>query len=789
MKFSFSIRSYLILGFSFFLAISGIMAYSQYKQVASSKKVVDSISQRSHRIQLVTGLVDAARHRSILSTKLFLTEDPFDRDDLRMDLMSQAVDFIKNREKLKKISNQPMEKLFLKRQGELTGPLLATHNRFLDLVSVGDSDSMAEARDIFFDNVMPQQNKVIELLLEMVAYERNSIQQILDREHLRNTENSNLHFFLIIGIFLMASVVSALVIRKIASMEGELFSEKDRVSTTLESIRDAVITTDKNGTINFFNPAAEKMFKDQKYVKEGCTAGKLAGLVREGTEESLGQIILNCAQGGDLEGYTGRMDFTKINGAQSDISASVAPLHSKDGNVIGSVIVAQDITKTRALMKKVEYQANYDQLTGLMNRYAFETELTRTLTYESGEHALCLMDLDRFKVVNDTCGHAAGDKLLKQLAERLRPLIRRSDTFARLGGDEFGIILRDCPIDKAKSLAENVLKAVQQMPFFWEGERFHVGASIGVLGIKGPMDMQDAMKKCDTACYFAKDGGRNRVSVYTQDDDDLTKAHDEMSMVQRINSALEDDRLVLHYQPIQGIQEDCKGVKRYEALLRLVDEDGKLIPPGAFLPSAERYDLMPKVDRAVLLEAMKQMASCKAAGGQCIYCVNLSGQTFRDDSFKNFAVEQIQASGIDPSRLCFEITETAAIANLEAAKDFMETLQEMGCLFALDDFGSGLSSFGYLKELPIDYLKIDGQFVIGLKNDSISKVMVEAIHKVGNAMGIKTIAEFVGDEETLQILKEMGVDYAQGFYIGKPTPLTLTDTGCTVGEILPEQLS
>jgi diguanylate cyclase (GGDEF)-like protein len=424
----------------------------------------------------------------------------------------------------------------------------------------------------------------------------------------------------------------------------------------------------------------------------------------------------------------------------------------------------------------IRHMAFHDALTGLPNRHRFEERLAQALQdAKTGQHghALLYLDLDQFKVINDTCGHIAGDQLLKQLARHMQAQIRDSDILARLGGDEFGLLLDHCPLDRAEHIADKLLRAIKDYRFSWGDKTFTVGGSIGLVPVDASAaNIEDLLRNADVACYAAKDLGRNRVHVYHADDAELIRRHGEMQWVSRINLALDEERFTLYRQNIHSLalstdRQCC------EMLIRLRAENGALVLPGAFLPAAERYNLAPAIDRWVVGHLLEHLGSLYRSGdpGKRMFFVNLSGATLNDGDFFAFVRERLRDSGIPPGCLCFEITETAAIANLDRAVHFIREVRAQGCRFALDDFGSGLSSFTYLKSLPVDYLKIDGGFVRGLCQDPMNRAIVEAINRVGHAVGLKTIAEFVEDEASRAALMEIGIDYAQGYALHRPEPM------------------
>jgi diguanylate cyclase (GGDEF)-like protein len=438
-------------------------------------------------------------------------------------------------------------------------------------------------------------------------------------------------------------------------------------------------------------------------------------------------------------------------------------------------------TKLRREHRKAEatirHMAFHDPLTGLFNRHHFEQRVAEALreVREGGVgHALLYLDLDQFKVVNDTCGHVAGDELLRQLSMLLHSQVRESDILARLGGDEFGVLLESCPGDRAEQIAGKLLQAINQFRFSWCGKTFAVGGSIGLVPITTPnADVSDLLRSADIACYAAKDHGRNRVHVYSEDDLDLLRRQGEMQWVSRINAALEEGRFVLYRQNIVPLKTGNGSAECCEMLIRMRDEDGNVVLPGAFFPAAERYNLAPAIDRWVVRNLLQAVAKARelAIPTPNSFFINISGTTLNDDAFFDFVREQLAETRLPASNLCFEITETAAIANLSRAVAFIEHFRREGCHFALDDFGAGLSSFSYLKTIPVDYLKIDGHFVKNILDNAMDRAIVEAINQIGHVVGLKTIAEFVESEAIRRQLCEIGADYAQGFGLHRPEPM------------------
>ncbi len=554
-----------------------------------------------------------------------------------------------------------------------------------------------------------------------------------------------------------------------------LLREKERAQVTLHSIGDAVITTNIQGRIETMNPTAEQLTG----WRLADARGKSLSLIYQVSDEDTGQRVPNpvaqCLRGDERAADTRMVLLHRQDGRDIPIRQTVATIRSRAGTPLGATIVFQDMSEARAMEQRLAYHATHDPLTDLINRREFEARLQhalRTAREEHKRHVVLYMDLDQFKIVNDTCGHVAGDELLKQLATLLRRQLRGSDTLARLGGDEFGVLLQGCSLREGRQIAESLRRTVSGFRFVWEEKAFEVGASVGAVAItpESP-DVVTVLSRADMACYAAKDRGRNRVHVYEESDAELLRRHGEMRWVSQIRRALEEDRFVLYYQDIKPLQPTSEG--RYiEVLVRLLDERGERVNPGVFLPAAERYNLIGNIDRWVVGHVFDWYAR-HALGRRLHVAINLSGATLGDPEFSRFVRERLRHYQVPGQAVCFEITENAAIANLSEAAEFMQRLKGLGCRFSLDDFGSGLSSFAYLKSLPVDYLKIDGRFVKGMLDDPVDCTMVSAINEVGQAMRLRTIAEYAENASILRELERLAVDYAQGFGVAPPKPLRL----------------
>ncbi|MDE2252142.1 MAG: EAL domain-containing protein, partial [Gammaproteobacteria bacterium] len=467
------------------------------------------------------------------------------------------------------------------------------------------------------------------------------------------------------------------------------------------------------------------------------------------------------------------MLLIRRDGNEIYVESTASPIRDGSGAVSGGVLVFHDVSEARELNRRLSYHASHDVLTGLVNRREFEHRMERALKSAKARetsYALCYIDLDQFKIVNDTCGHSAGDALLGQVGALLKSKVRWRDTLSRLGGDEFGILLESCSLDEAMRMAETLREAVRNFRFTWEERVFRLGASIGVVPVTAENeDVASVISAADSACQAAKEQGRNRVHSFAENDIELMRRRREMQWAARINAALEEGRFELYRMAIQPLQKVETGA-HYELLLRMRDEAGRIISPDNFIVAAERYNITPNIDRWVIENAFRWLVSEADERERLAMCsINLSGQSLGDDKFLPFVIEQFQKSGIEASKICFEITETAAVASFSQANRFIQALKELGCKFALDDFGTGLSSFGYLKHFPVDFLKIDGSFVREILHDPIDREMVRSINEIGHLTGKQTIAEFAENAEIIQMLTSIGIDYAQGYGISQPT--------------------
>lgn len=587
-----------------------------------------------------------------------------------------------------------------------------------------------------------------------------------------------------LGLIALALLRTRKLLAQRHAFADALQVEKERAQITLESIGDGVITTDVDGAIAYMNPAAESLTHWKAAQAQGLPLAALFNLLDENAQAE-GFALIEHILGGQLTGGSEHSKLIqRLDGSTVSVTLVGAPIRSA-GKVSGAVLVLHDMTQERQYIANLSWQATHDALTGLANRREFEFRLEQVLhgigRQQSG-HALMFLDLDQFKLVNDTCGHAAGDELLRHICALLQSDLREGDTLARLGGDEFGILLENCPPLVAEKIAESLRRTVQNLHFVWKGRPFVTTVSIGLVHISHiPTTLETSLRAADMACYMAKEKGRNRVQVYHADDSELSLRFGEMAWIQRLHMALEENRFCLYAQEIAALGHTEAGAGHIEILLRLHDEAGRIILPDSFIPAAERYGLMTSLDRWVVENVFKLIARCmiERPGRPMAMCaINLSGITIGDDDFLSFLREKFNAYGIPPSMICFEITETSAISNLGSAIRFINELKALGCFFSLDDFCAGMSSFAYLKHLPVDFLKIDGSFVKDMLDDPINRAMVEVINHIGHVMGKRTIAEFVETPHIEQALLEIGVDYAQGYLIERPQLFTFDSLQC-----------
>ena len=560
------------------------------------------------------------------------------------------------------------------------------------------------------------------------------------------------------------------------SLEASVGRGKLQARVTLESIGAGIITTDTEGTIDYMNETAEQLIGVGRSLAIGKKLPDLIALVDESDSESLGDPVAQClrerrrvhlGRRAVLIGKRSKREFS------TELTAS--PIHGPDRETVGCVVIFTDVSEMRGFARELSYQASHDPLTGLVNRVEFQRRLDLALksAREGTGHVVCYLDLDRFKAVNDTCGHMVGDNLLREIAALLKEQVRDSDTVARFGGDEFAMLLSGCPLEKAQQIADDVCQAVNDYNFSWNNRVFELGVSIGLVQVAPETgSAESVLSAADSACYVAKQQGRGRVHVYSARDEVVSRERGEIQWLQRLQTALNENKFELFVQPIVALAGRTGRGPAAELLLRMRDDSGKIITPAQFLGAAERYQLMSHIDRWVVRAALPMIASGTPhlpEGRVC--CVNLSAQTLGDEDFLEFVVDLLDHTGVAPESLCFEVTESAVIGNVEQARRFINVLHGIGCRFALDNFGDGIGSVANLKQLSIDYLKIDGSYTRDLTRRSVNWELLGAMVRLSRSLDFLVVAEQVEDQEAFELLREIGVDFVQGYVVDRPRPI------------------
>lgn len=761
------------MGFVSLLALMVLLASIGLSRMAQNNHRMEfALSEQNTKTAVVTSMRNIARERVVLLFTAIVLSDEFDRDEAVMRFRQLANDFVAARAQFFTAKLSPDEARQFTKILETTRVAAAYQRQVANLISEG---RLSEAKKLLVEIAVPAQNELItaydEFLNLQTRVSKNSILQANKANHATYA----VMVILVAIAILLGTIVAMFVIRRIARIEDALFEEKELAEITLHSVTEGIITTDQRGRVTYLNPVAEQL---TGWPAAEITQQNLDRIYRI-VDELTGTVVSGMPLLNRLDGPMvplGNRVLICRDGRQFSIEDSIAPIRNKEGEVIGTVVVFSDVSEARNLTQKLSWQVSHDPLTGLSNRLEFDSRLAVLLESaqtQGKQHFLLFMDLDQFKLINDTCGHIAGDELLKQLSRTLETAIRGNDTLARLGGDEFGVLLECCPLEHALKIAENIRQLVASFKFMWEERSFLIGVSIGMVPINADSGKEiEIMTLADAACYKAKNDGRNQIQLFEGHDQIVSRRYQTQSVLSATR-ALEENRFCLYHQQIIPTAASSEAPVHYEILLRMLDETGKLIPPGTFIPVCERYKMMPAIDRWVVKDMFQWLAMNQGLTTRdSVYSINLSGQSLIDASFLDYVIEQMNVYQIAPAQIGFEITETAAIANLSKAVRFISTLKGLGCTFSLDDFGSGMSSYGYLKNLHVDYLKIDGAFVRNMVSDKIDYAMVDSINRIGHVMGIKTIAEFVENEEIYRHLGMLGVDYAQGYGIHKPELLS-----------------
>jgi len=761
----------LIISFSAILIVTfAALAFISYQIKVTQAQISEVVTSNNQKSQLLVDMQQAARERSLALYKMINTKEPVKYEQVYNKFQSYADVFNHAREKLLSIPLSDMEINLLEKQEKLSRRALPLQNLIIKFV---DKSRYRDAVNILINKSIPAQNSVLSQISKIIDLQNDNNEKIIIQLQ-EEVDNNIIIVILLSVLILILTIFTALfVITKITKTEKQLFFEKELAQITLHSIGDGVITVDKDYMIKTINPVAEMLadVKSAEVINRNILSIYEDESPRQRTE--INKTLGNTRAHRSLFDFT----LTKKDGTKFEVEHTIAPIIDRNKNILGAVIILRDVTEVRTMEKRLSYQASHDALTGLINRREFEVRLKQTIRNaitEDVSHSICFLDLDKFKIINDTSGHAAGDEFLKQVSKTIQSLLRQTDVLARLGGDEFAIILDSCSIHQAKIICNQIIKKIKNNRFNWGKNSFEAGASIGIVPItKVTATVSEVMSSVDAACYEAKNKGRNRIQVFEPNDAEFVKHQLETSWIQKIKTAIDNNQFELYFQELHNINPKYPTPPSIELLIRLNDK-GKIIGPDSFIPTAERYNLMPLIDEWVINNTFDFINNYnKKHNTEIRVAINLSGQSLSDDTVLNLITNKLRENKhIKKKLICFEITETAAIANMSKAIEFIAQIKQMGCKFSLDDFGSGLSSFSYLKSMPVDNLKIDGVFIRDINIDPINRIFVESIHNISKIMGIKTTAEYVENEEILNCIKAIGIDYAQGFHISKPAPVT-----------------
>ena len=774
------------------LAISGMHEIQQ--------KLDQVVSVNAEKLRQIAIMRQSNRERIIGLQYMLILDDPFEIDEIAMQHMGHANHFIAARKKLYEMASSKAETDALERIRVASMLAAPINDNIRDLVL---DEEQTQAKVLMIEKLSPAQDRIYAEFTDLAEIYENQAE--LSNGTAR--QQYDLVFSRIIAILIVVTgfcaVIAYTIIQHISRKERALMEHTDqlenlvtertaelsqevgervraetiarqegkRLAVTLASIGDGVITIRPDSTIEYMNRAAEQLTQLIYEQVVGQPVDSLLHLVdrNSGDEKSVGPMSPDIPSRMRTSG-----DGVLIlsNGEQIDIQQTVADITDEEGITHGSVIVLRDISEARALAQRLTHQATHDPLTGLVNRREFESRVNIALNRASSDnitHTLGYIDLDKFKVINDSCGHTTGDRLLRELSERVKSRLRKGDTFARLGGDEFGLLLDQCSIKKGLEIAQTVKQTISDYRLLHNDQVYSVGASIGLVEVSAEIhDLATLLSDADAACYMAKERGRNCVQIYQSTDQDIIQRQGETRWAHIIRKALNTSAFELHCQPIASVQEHKEQICHHEVLIRLRNDDNKLVFPGSFMPAAEHFGLLTAIDSWVITESFEWIGLNPDAIGNGRLSINIAGASLSDPSFLPFVIDSFSSSGANPGQIIIEITENVAISNLKVAIEFMTTLGELGCEFALDDFGRGFSSLGSLKDLPVDYLKIDGGFIKNILNDPADQATVNAINEIGHALGKKTVAEHVENDDICKHLTDMGVDFVQGFSVARP---------------------
>lgn len=746
------------------LAVTGLGVVN-----SSLQRIERIVYSNNLKIELITQMRTLARERTLCLQEMLLQDDPFSRDENWLEFNQYGSEFARTYQQLLSLDLSQQERALLAGPSSLIGAAVPVQLEIAEYIFEGNRDL---AHRLLLQRAIPLQDAIFKAMSEVIGMQQAQARHAVQDVQQGYRRGLALAVVLVVAALIVTGFTVRFVVRYISASERHLQSQKERAEVTLQSIVDGVVVTDAAGCIEHMNISAEALLQCSAEDVVGQPLSQVLQLSTDSVSETMDEPTQSLPIGEVSTSQDNSILVTR-DGRKFPVEYTTAPIYDSIRQVSGSVVVFRDVSTARALSNQLEYLALHDSLTGLFNRREIEARLKLALAesrrYADEQYWLCYIDLDQFKVINDTCGHMAGDALLRQIADILKQEVRETDVVARMGGDEFAILLKRCAKENIRPVIERVRMSLEAQRFAWDGKSFNTTASMGLVSLQeGYATLYDLMSAADAACYMAKEGGRNRVCIYQRDDAAIAKMEGEMQWVARINKALEEGRFVLFYQRIESLKGESSCF-RCEVMVRMREEDGSLIPPMAFIPAAERYNRMTDIDRWVVRNTLAFFAACDME--RVSVSINLSAQSLANEQFLEFLVHELDRHMLDPRSVCFEITETSAIANLSRATQLINSLRAKGCRFSLDDFGSGLSSFGYLKNLAVDYLKIDGSFIRDVLDDPIDRALVESINQVGHILGMKTIAEYVENDRVRALLEQIGVDYGQGYGIAKPAPL------------------
>ena len=778
-------RYALLTGFAVLLAslvVVSVLGFTRNEQ--ANRRMQQVVYEQELKTSLVSRMFSVTRERSQLILQLLAEAKPAARARAQEQFAALGRELIDVERKLAAMPLAPPERTALTRVIESAERTRDVSNQAVERVSKGD---VAGARALVDAQEDGAQDALQQALYDMLEKSGAATMSVV--EDARVATRNALILVALVGtiVLLGAALLTVLFTRQVRRTEQALQHEKELAQVTLHSIGDGVITADAEGRVEYLNPVAEQYTGWTTSQAKGRPLGEIYRVIDERTGKGLDPLAQQIPPLPGEEAAAVSVRLVDRNGRECPIRYSHAPIRNHDGRALGLIVVFHDISHIRAMAQQLLWQASHDALTGLVNRREFErrlTELIDTARGQGRDHALLFMDLDNFKAVNDTCGHTAGDELLRQLTSLMLSRMRGSDTLARLGGDEFGALLESCPFDQALRIANAMRETVREFRFVWEGKTFNVGVSIGLVPINAESgNLNRVLSLADACCYEAKNKGRDRVQVYRPDAADAGSKENDLQVVSQISQAFELGRFRLYRQPIVPLADPGKPAN-YEVLARMVDKNGNVVPPSGFLLAAERYNLLTSIERWVISSSIEYLHAQWSSGAiahdpskRGYHAVNLSGASINDKSVPEFLRNLLRRYPLPPGLLCFEITETTAISNLGAAAELVREFKAMGCRFALDDFGTGMSSFAYLKHLPVDVLKIAGVFIRDMGTDPIDYEIVDAINRIGHILGMQTVAEEVDNAETLAKVKAIKIDFAQGYFIAEPEAIRHGPTG------------